>query len=78
MSVGLKLALLHGVQGCGKSALLAYLIHDSQKEGTPALHLFCSEKKNIFAVNYLRALGYRLLQRFEDKMFIQLLSDQYT
>lgn len=75
-SVDSKLALLHGIQGCGKSTLLAYLIHEFQKHGTPVLYWFCSEQISS-PVTYLRALGYQLLQRFEDKMVIQLLSDRY-
>ncbi|KAK3335249.1 hypothetical protein B0T19DRAFT_452137 [Cercophora scortea] len=71
-----RLSLLHGIQGCGKSTLVAYMINDLQKHGKPIAYFFCSEKSSS-PVTRLRALGYQLLRRFDDDMVIRLLSDRY-
>jgi len=71
-----QLALVRGIQGCGKTTLLAYLVRRMQERRETMAYYFCDSTPCSPAIP-LRALAYQLLQSLDDSEVVQLLSDRY-
>jgi hypothetical protein len=71
-----QLALVRGIQGCGKTTLLAYLVRRMQERRETMAYYFCDSTPCSPAIP-LRALAYQLLQSLDDSKVVQLLSDRY-
>jgi len=55
----------HGIQGCGKSTTVAYVIHKLREEGESVVHLFCSEDRSVSSSVRINCLSQQMVEANE-------------
>jgi hypothetical protein len=57
------LAWLHGIQGCGKSTLIAYTINKLQSEGLRIAYLFCHQDADVSPAILINCLTLQMIKQ---------------
>jgi nucleoside-triphosphatase THEP1 len=70
-----SIAWLHGVQGCGKSTLVAFVINHLRKEDVKIAFLFCRQDASVSAAMRINCLTLQMLKA--DPEVLQALKPKY-